>query len=60
MRCESNTARANRRSHQGRKPGTVVPVRKLASAEVPEGDLRRFCVCHRQVSDRGIVGPHGS
>ena len=43
----AHTARANRRSHQGRKPGTVVPVRKLASAEVPEGDLRRFCVCHR-------------
>lgn len=41
-------ARANRRSHQGRKPGTVIPVRKLASAEVPEGDLRRFCVCHRR------------
>ena len=59
-----HTARRNRRSHHGRKPGTVVPVRKLASAEVPEGDLRRFCVCHRcaarGVSDRGIVGPHGS
>jgi hypothetical protein len=41
------TARANRRSHQGRKPGTVISVRKLASAEVPEGDLRRLCVCHR-------------
>jgi hypothetical protein len=40
------TARANRRSHQGRKPGTVIPVRKLEGAEVPEGDLRRFCVCH--------------
>ena len=41
------TARANRRSHLGRKPGTVISVRKLASAEVPEGDLRRLCVCHR-------------
>jgi len=61
----------DRRSHQGRKPGTVIPVRKLASAEFPEGDLRRFCVCHRQagrralctggeVSDISIVGPHGS
>jgi hypothetical protein len=58
------TARRNRRSHQGRKPGTVIPVRKLASAEVPKGDRRRICVCHRRatcrVSDRGIVGPHGS
>jgi len=51
---------AERRSHQGRKPGTVRSVRKLASAEVPMGDLRRFCVCHRCASDRGIVGPHGS
>src|SRR5215472_12484351 len=47
------TARANRRSHQGRKPGTVIPVRKLASAEVPEGDLRRFCVCHGYVPHTG-------
>jgi Protein of unknown function (DUF3073) len=38
---------AVRRSHQGRKPGTVIPVRKLASAEFPMGDLRRFCVCCR-------------
>jgi hypothetical protein len=52
--------RPDRRSHQGRKPGTVRSVRKLASAEVSEGDLRRFCVCHRYASDRGIVGPHGS
>ncbi len=37
----------DRRSHQGRKPGTVIPVRKLVGAEFPEGDLRRFCVCHR-------------
>jgi hypothetical protein len=44
------TARANRRSHQGRKPGTVIPVRKLEDAEVPEGDLRRFCVCHGRVA----------
>ena len=50
----------DRRSHQGRKPGTVIPVRKLASAEFPEGDLRRFCVCHRQASDISIVGPDGS
>jgi hypothetical protein len=30
------------------------------SAEVSERGLRRFCVCHRCASDRGIVGPHGS
>ena len=45
---------AVRRSHQARKPGTVVPVRKLASAEFPEGDLRRFCVCHRQAGRRAL------
>ena len=48
--------RADRRSHQGRKPGTVRSVRKLASAEVPEGDLRRFCVCHRYASDEASWG----
>jgi hypothetical protein len=52
--------RADQRSHQGRKPGTVRSVRKLASAWIPVGDLWRFCVCHRYASDRGIVGPHGS
>jgi hypothetical protein len=37
----------DRRSHQGREPGTVIPVRKLEGAEVPKGDLRRFCVWPR-------------
>jgi hypothetical protein len=42
---------------------------KLVGAELPKGDLRRFCVCHALacqarvqqtgVSSRGIVGPDG-
>jgi hypothetical protein len=44
-----------RRSHQGRKPGTVIAVRKLASAEVPNGGIGGGSVCvtaklwHRRV-----------
>ncbi len=66
---------ADRRSHEARKPGTVIRVRKLASAEFPKAGSTAICVCHRQAagearqagtgrtrktSDIGIVGPYGS
>ena len=56
----NNTVTGDRRSHQGRKAGTVILVRKLAKRRgLCEGSTAVLCVsqvCQR----RGIVGPHGS
>jgi hypothetical protein len=49
---------ADRRSHQGRKPGTVIPVRKLERRRVPKAGSTAICVCHSQ--RHNIVGPYGS
>jgi hypothetical protein len=59
------TRATDRRRHQGRKPGTVVPVRKAGERRGSQGDLRPFsCVSRRRrdtqgTSYRNIVGPHG-
>ena len=38
----------DRRSHQARKPGTVIPVRKLERRRVPKAGSTAICVCHSQ------------
>jgi hypothetical protein len=44
----------DRRSHQGRKPGTVIPVRKLGSAESPEGGSTAIlCVSQAALGQAG-------
>jgi Protein of unknown function (DUF3073) len=54
--AESGSARWDLRRHQGRKAGTVVPVRMLVNVVLPAAGWRRRRVTHE--SQRG--GDHGA
>src|SRR5580700_10691143 len=54
--AESGWARWDRRRHQGRKPGTVVPVRMLVNVALFVAGRRRRLMTH-ETSEAKIMGP---
>ena len=63
--AESGSARSDQRRHLGRKPGTVIPVRKAGVRRGSRGgSTAGLCVSRsrrvaQDASNRGIVGPDG-
>ena len=54
---ESGWARWDQRRHQGRKAGTVVPVRMLVNVALPAAGWRRRPMTH-ETSEAEIMGPN--
>ena len=54
---ESTWARWDQRRHQGRKPGTVVPVRMLVNVALPVAGWRRCLTAHgnQRGGDHGVL-----
>ena len=53
---ESGWARWDQRRHQGRKAGTVIPVRMLVNVALPAAGRRRRLMTH-ETSEAEIMGP---